>query len=238
MSLRFAILFGICIFLALSCTTTNNLSNEKTAGHEPLSRHGNPPYYSVAGKRYFPIRDSKNYNISGLASWYGKAFHGQRTANGEVFDRFAFTAAHKTLPLPSFVEVTNLANHRSVIVRVNDRGPFHGDRLIDLSYAAAKQLGFAEKGIAKVNIRALAVSRGKSDSHAFIQIGAFRELAMAEQFKIQFSQLQAPLPTIILPAKDWYRVQVGPLKDLKEVNTAVEVINEKGITNWFFVSSR
>ncbi|NBA97481.1 septal ring lytic transglycosylase RlpA family protein [Pseudomonas sp. R5(2019)] len=116
----------------------------------------NGPYkaapYSVLGKSYFPISDSRSYVATGTASWYGTKFHGQNTANGEVYDLYGMSAAHKTLPLPSYVRVTNLDNQKSVVLRVNDRGPFYSDRIIDLSYAAAKKLGYAETGTARVKV--------------------------------------------------------------------------------------
>ncbi|WP_025129299.1 septal ring lytic transglycosylase RlpA family protein [Pseudomonas sp. PH1b] len=111
--------------------------------------------YTVLGKTYFPIQESKNYVASGTASWYGTKFHGQNTANGEVYDLYGMSAAHKTLPLPSYVRVTNLDNNRSVVLRVNDRGPFYSDRIIDLSYAAAKKLGYAETGTARVKVEGI-----------------------------------------------------------------------------------
>ncbi len=111
--------------------------------------------YPVLGKTYVPIQESKNYVASGTASWYGTKFHGQNTANGEVYDLYGMSAAHKTLPLPSYVKVTNLDNNRSVILRVNDRGPFYSDRIIDLSYAAAKKLGYAETGTARVKVEGI-----------------------------------------------------------------------------------
>ena len=111
--------------------------------------------YTVLGKNYFPIQQSKDYVASGTASWYGTKFHGQNTANGEVYDLYGMSAAHKTLPLPSYVRVTNLDNSRSVILRVNDRGPFYSDRIIDLSYAAAKKLGYAETGTARVKVEGI-----------------------------------------------------------------------------------
>jgi rare lipoprotein A len=111
--------------------------------------------YTVLGKTYFPLQDSRTYVASGTASWYGTKFHGQNTANGEVYDLYGMSAAHKTLPLPSYVRVTNLDNHRSVILRVNDRGPFYSDRIIDLSYAAAKKLGYAETGTARVKVEGI-----------------------------------------------------------------------------------
>jgi len=111
--------------------------------------------YTVLGKTYFPLQESKTYVQSGTASWYGTKFHGQNTANGEVYDLYGMSAAHKTLPLPSYVRVTNLDNHRTVILRVNDRGPFYSDRIIDLSYAAAKKLGYAETGTARVKVEGI-----------------------------------------------------------------------------------
>lgn len=111
--------------------------------------------YTVLGKSYFPIQDARNYNVTGTASWYGTKFHGQATANGEAYDLYGMTAAHKTLPLPSYVRVTNLDNGRSVILRVNDRGPFYSDRIIDLSFAAAKKLGYAESGTARVRVEGI-----------------------------------------------------------------------------------
>ena len=111
--------------------------------------------YVVFGKQYFPIQDARRYQAVGPASWYGTKFHGQATANGEAYDLYGMTAAHKTLPLPSYVRVTNLDNGKSVILRVNDRGPFYSDRIIDLSFAAAKKLGFAEKGTARVKVEGI-----------------------------------------------------------------------------------
>ncbi|MFS8136839.1 MAG: septal ring lytic transglycosylase RlpA family protein [Thermomonas sp.] len=121
---------------------------------EPRSRTGNGNY-SVLGKRYQVLDDPEGYVETGLASYYGTKFHGRRTSSQEVYDMYAFTAAHKTLPLPSFARVTNLDNGKSIIVRVNDRGPFHSGRVIDLSYAAAVKLGYRDKGTARVEVRAV-----------------------------------------------------------------------------------
>ena len=121
---------------------------------EPPSRGGNAPRYEVFGKTYKVMKSAKGYRETGLASWYGKKFHGRKTSNGEVYDMFKLTAAHKSLPLPTWVRVTNLANGKSVILRVNDRGPFHKGRIIDLSYAAATKLETVGK-IATVEIEAI-----------------------------------------------------------------------------------
>ncbi|MCQ9424590.1 septal ring lytic transglycosylase RlpA family protein [Pseudomonas sp. LJDD11] len=111
--------------------------------------------YTVLGKSYFPMNDGRRYVATGTASWYGTKFHGQNTANGEVYDLYGMSAAHKTLPLPTYVKVTNLDNNRTVVLRVNDRGPFYSDRIIDLSYAAAKKLGYAESGTARVKVEGI-----------------------------------------------------------------------------------
>lgn len=129
---------------------------------EPRSRVGNRSY-AVLGKRY-QIRDSADgYVEAGMASYYGKKFHGRLTSNQEVYDMYAFSAAHKSLPLPSYVRVTNLANGKSVVVRVNDRGPFHAGRVIDLSFAAATKLGFTKQGTARVEVQALTPDEGRGN---------------------------------------------------------------------------
>lgn len=122
---------------------------------EARSAVGNRPTYAVLGKKYRVLADTKGYVEKGTASYYGQKFHGRRTSNLEVYDMYAFTAAHKTLPLPSFARVTNLDNGKSVVVRVNDRGPFHEGRVIDLSYAAAVKLGITQRGTGRVEVRAL-----------------------------------------------------------------------------------
>jgi peptidoglycan lytic transglycosylase len=122
---------------------------------EPRSRNGNPPFYDVLGKRYFVLSSGVGYVERGVASWYGPGFHKVRTSTGETYDMYAMTAAHKTLPLPAYVRVTNLQNGRSVVVRVNDRGPFVGNRIIDLSYTAAAKLDMLRNGTAMVEVRTL-----------------------------------------------------------------------------------
>ncbi len=111
--------------------------------------------YVVLGKKYYPMQSAHDYQETGTASWYGTKFHGLKTANGETYDLYGMTAAHKTLPLPSYVKVTNLDNGRSVTLRVNDRGPFYSDRIIDLSFAAAKKLGYSDKGVARVKVEGI-----------------------------------------------------------------------------------
>lgn len=121
---------------------------------EPLNARANEPY-AVFGRRYRPYRSLRPYRQRGIASWYGSKFHGRRTSSGERYDMYAMTAAHTVLPIPSYARVTNLSNGRSVVVRINDRGPFHRDRIIDLSYAAAYKLGYLRSGSARVEVEAL-----------------------------------------------------------------------------------
>lgn len=129
---------------------------------EPKSRGGNKSSYEVWGKTYRVMDSAEGYVAEGTASWYGNKFHGHKTSNGEIYDMYSFSAAHKSLPLPTYLKVTNLENQRSVIVRVNDRGPFHGDRLIDLSYAAAARLDYHKKGLARVRIEAITPAQGQT----------------------------------------------------------------------------
>lgn len=184
---------------------------------EAKSRYGNPPHYEVFGKRYYVSPGSKGYVKRGVASWYGRKFHGRRTSSGEAYDMYAMTAAHRSLPLPTYVRVINLENKRQAIVRVNDRGPFHSNRIIDLSYAAAVKLGVAKKGTAHVEIRAIDPSRWKKaartappttasaparddsgdnlednlgdnpEDRLYLQAGAFTDPAGAERLKARLS---------------------------------------------------
>lgn len=147
------LLTGGCALLAVACSSTG----DKTAGlrAEPPSKSGNPLNYEVFGKRYAILGTSEGYRERGIASWYGDDFHGKRTSSGAPFDMYSISAAHKTLPIPTWVKVTHLANGKSLVLRINDRGPFVGDRVIDLSYAAAKELGMTSKGTGEVLIEAI-----------------------------------------------------------------------------------
>ncbi len=143
---------------------------------EPLSRTGNDPYREM-GKVYVPLHTAEGFEQRGIASWYGKAFHGKRTSNGEKYDMYKMTAAHKILPLPSYVSVTNVSNKKTIIVRVNDRGPFVDDRIIDLSFAAASELDLVGPGTGEVKVKAIVPKGGrfarKENREVFIQAGAF-----------------------------------------------------------------
>jgi rare lipoprotein A len=151
-------------------------------GNEPLHRYANRPYV-VLGTTYTPMTAPGNYKERGIASWYGKKFHGQHTSSGETYDMYAMTAAHPTLPIPSFARVTNLANNKSVVVRVNDRGPFLHDRIMDLSYTAAHKLGIIGNGSSEVEVESIAADTAV--------IAA--PIALADPVKV------VPLPPAVVP---------------------------------------
>lgn len=214
---------------------------------EPLSRYGNMASYEVFGKRYFTLASSEGYVERGVASWYGKKFHGRRTSSGESYDMYEMTAAHKTLPLPSYAEVTNLENGRKVIVRINDRGPFHGDRLIDLSYSAATKLGIVSRGTGKVEVRAIQPEQQASmpakqtavaanptqQGPVFIQVGAFSNAHRAEEIRTQIKQEvsdQVEIMPLSRPQGKLYRVRVGPLASLEVSNRIANRLMHLGFT--------
>lgn len=197
---------------------------------EPLSKIGNKSY-RVFGKYYNVMSSSKNYKERGIASWYGTKFHARSTSSGEPYNMLAMTAAHKSLPLPTYVRVKNLNNGRTVTVKINDRGPFESNRLIDLSYAAAKKLGIVGHGTARVEVTAIdprhdsdvdtrapvffAKNQYTSSSQRnlmYVQAGAFRNKSNAEKLKRQL-QAYVHTPIVIVQSKKLYLVQIGPVKD-------------------------
>lgn len=211
----------------------------------PVPSTGNPPFYEVFGERYFVMPSSEGYRQTGIASWYGEAFHGKRTSSGTIYNMHELTAAHKTLPLPSLVRVTNLGNGKSVVVTVDDRGPFVKGRLIDLSYAAAKELDIVRSGTAEVEVEALGGASGagpvivyspgdKSASapaggtiapalvparHIYMQVGAFGNLANAERLKTHLESNGVSKVVIRYDASAGnalYRVRIGPLSGSDE----------------------
>lgn len=209
---------------------------------EPVQRTlaGNRSPYTVLGGTYHVLPTEAGYKATGVASWYGEKFHGHRTSNGEVFDMYQVSAAHKSLPIPSFARVTNLDNNRSIIVRVNDRGPFHGDRLIDLSYAAAVKLGYADRGTARVSVEGIVVNswqdtaandtfstesddvlRISAQENRYLQVGAFAELSSARRLSNQLQDLTGR-PVIIRSIESGegnvlHRVRIGPLRNSEEI---------------------
>ena len=183
---------------------------------EPRSRAGNPKSYVVNGQRYYVRSSAVGYKEQGIASWYGYKFHGNKTSNGEVYDMYEMTAAHKSLPLPTYVRVTNLKNNRSIIVRVNDRGPFAKGRIIDLSYVAAQKLDMVKAGTARVEVEALTGSHlADGKGSAMIQIGAFGERAsarkLAQRVANQLNQ-SVVINEVTTSGNTLYRVRIGPFR--------------------------
>jgi rare lipoprotein A len=181
---------------------------------EPRSRYGNPQSYEVFGRTYY-VRDSaEGYRERGIASWYGKKFHGRRTSSGEPYDMYAMTAAHTSLPLPSYVRVTNLENGRSVVVRVNDRGPFADNRIIDLSYAAAHRIGMVEQGTARVEVEAI-TGRGRAfvnGGPVLIQVGAFHDRSNAQALSRRLESARIGPVRIDSEGGRVHRVRIGPVR--------------------------
>ncbi len=179
------------------------------------SKIGNPKSYTVFRKKYDVLHSSKGYKEKGKASWYGKKFHGYKTSNGETYDMYSMSAAHKTLPLPTFVRVKNLENGRSIIVKVNDRGPFHDDRIIDLSYAAASKLGILAKGTGHVEIEA--IDPEIRQPKQYLQIAAFKNQANAKKLALQLQSISLDHPVEIRQHKSnknpLYLVHIGPIAD-------------------------
>lgn len=204
---------------------------------EPLSKYGNHSPYRVHGKVYQVDNHPEGFTQSGKASWYGKKFHGKKTSNQEIFDMYKLTAAHKTLPLPSYVEVTNLKNNKKVVVKVNDRGPFVGDRIIDLSYAAAKALDFVHDGIADVHIRVInapknLVSKPIKQGLTYLQLGAFADQNTAYNLAKKASQLLGieTFVTILTTGNGaLHRVRIGPIASESTVNSLINKITSSGI---------
>ncbi len=214
---------------------------------EPLSRYGNPESYMVYGKRYYTLPSSKGFSERGMASWYGTKFHGKRTSSGEPYDLYGMTAAHKTLPLPTYVKVTNLQNGRSVIVKVNDRGPFHDDRIIDLSYSAAAKLGILGHGTGKVEVSAIdtetggslqlasatpAVTQTSAAQTLYLQVGAFSSQENAERLRNEILAQQIADVRIVEAAGTagtFYKVQIGPLGDTSEADRVARELKPLGI---------
>jgi len=204
---------------------------------EPKSKGGNASSYVVFGQSYQVLNSSRGFTQTGTASWYGKKFHGHLTSNGEVYDMYSMSAAHTRLPLPTYVKVTNLDNNRQVIVRVNDRGPFVGNRIIDLSYAAAYRLDMIKTGTARVRIEAIdpiqwqaqnakknrTVASAASPNSVFLQVAALGNAQAAERLRHRVRQLtQAPVRVLSEQGESpLYRVQVGPLQG-SSVETAIQ----------------
>jgi rare lipoprotein A len=217
---------------------------------EPRSRNGNPPFYDVFGIRYFVLSSSVGYRERGVASWYGPGFHKVRTSTGEAYDMYGMTAAHKTLPLPAYVQVTNLQNGRSVVVRVNDRGPFVGNRIIDLSYTAAAKLDMLRNGTAMVEVRTVDAPTVPPPAQTaapasvppapvtaatpalFVQAGAFSDPANADRLVQKLRG--GGYGTVFvrddqIAGRRMYRVRIGPIPDVADFDRVVAALERAGV---------
>jgi rare lipoprotein A len=220
---------------------------------EPLHRYANRPY-SALGKTYTPLQATGNYKERGVASWYGKKFHGQRTSIGEIYDMYGMTAAHPTLPIPSYARVTNVVTGKSVIVRVNDRGPFLHQRIMDLSYVAAAKLGYINSGSAEVEVESIAVSgtapvetpavkveplpsapvmpvesAGKPTGKVFLQLGAFKSPQGAESFLVRMrgEMGEGSKPLMLYEKEGLTRVHIGPYASESEARNAADKLEDR-----------
>lgn len=220
---------------------------------EPRSRYGNPASYVVFGRTYHVMQSAHGFRERGIASWYGTKFHGRRTSSGEPYDMYAMTAAHKTIPLPSYVRVTNLRNGRQVIVRVNDRGPFAHNRIIDLSYAAAHRLDMIREGTAPVEIEVLATPGmpatlvrqtelsprasvlGNNNINYYIQAASFSDRSNAERLRARLANANlgagVEIQTAELPRGPVYRVRIGPVRGVEQVDRLTARLSEFDIAS-------
>lgn len=223
--------------------------------YEAPRKAGNKSPYIVWGKQYYVMSSADGYVERGIASWYGEKFHGHKTSNGETFDMYAMSAAHKSLPIPSYARVTNLDNGRSVVVRVNDRGPFHGDRLIDLSYAAAKKLGYPSRGTARVEVATITVrpngnmtlagerypyadspvavaeqTRETGEAH-YVQLGSFSQRSPADGLRDKVRQQTGQsvrVRKVETASGLFHRVQVGPFGNADEAKREQQALANRG----------
>jgi rare lipoprotein A len=221
---------------------------------EPRSQYGNPPFYDVFGKRYYVLPSSADYVEIGVASWYGPGFHEIRTSTREPYDMYGMTAAHKTLPSPAYVRVTNLQNGRSIVVRVNDRGPFVGNRIIDLSYVAAAKLDMLRNGTAMVEVRSVgptmaadetgiappvAASTGPNAAPAaargttlYVQAGAFADPVNADRLATKLrvgGYGKVFVRDDVIAGRKFYRVRIGPVPDVPEFDRIVSALEQAGV---------
>ena len=191
---------------------------DETEEKDSQTSAGNPSSYYLLGQSYKVLAFSDNFKQQGIASWYGDDFHGKRTSNGEIYDMHGMTAAHKTLPIPSYVKVTNLKTMRSLVVRINDRGPYHDNRIIDLSYAAAQELDVHLPGIEQVQIETINTNE---ESSVYLQLGVFNNPDNARNLQYKVTANALPKPEIkqaTHQGKRVYKVQIGPLYNNNEVD--------------------
>jgi rare lipoprotein A len=215
-------------------TLDSNKIADAQPRHEVLRVAGNISPYVVNGKEYRLVDQHRGFKERGIASWYGTKFHGHATSNGEIYSLYEMTAAHRTLPIPVYAKVTNLDNGRTTIVRVNDRGPFHANRIIDLSYAAAVKLGYAKQGTARVEIEVIDTDHNPAAFHKaaryYLQVAAFSQLASANALQQKLGEGLA-YPVLIASSSHrgsaMHRVRVGPFVDYSSAQAAKKVLQQQ-----------
>jgi rare lipoprotein A len=249
-------------FVLCSCATeqisTTDLSNQSSVTTASSARHkfrhhatsdvGDSDTANTADEEENLLPRIARYLKQGIASWYGSKFHGKKTASGEIYDMYAMTAAHNTLPISSYARVTNLENQRSVIVRINDRGPFHSDRIMDLSYAAAKKLDLHQTGAAAVEVKAIAPEQAlaqlqntaqKQQQNVYLQVGTFSDKKKAQKLQSKIASHHLPKPEI-LPSthkrSTIYKVQMGPFQSPANVRKLNSQLAKLGIAATQFVT--
>jgi rare lipoprotein A len=234
-ALTFALAFGVLT----GCGSPSRVmpTESQSVINPERGDRGNPPSYEVAGKRYFVLASSNGFRETGIASWYGRDFHGRTTSSGEVYDMNLMTAAHKSLPIPTWVEVTNLSNNRRVIVKVNDRGPFVDGRVIDLSRRAATELGMIEAGTTRVSVRALGASTADPVVRApLATLADSSESDEGSGFSI-ISQARADvLGPDVRPFRPYY-VQVGAFSDRNNATQLANRLKDDGFDNSFVLTT-
>jgi rare lipoprotein A len=241
------------LLLSAACSSTPPVEKAKSHDVRYTSKRGNTPY-EVHGKRYYPLSSSTGFVQRGLASWYGSKFHGRLTANGERYNMYDRTAAHKTLPFDTYVQVTNIRNGKKTIVRINDRGPFVRGRIIDLTYTAARDLDMAEDGVVSVQVKALGYARSKHEAGRLvreyvkpssyqmgeftIQVGAFAEKKNAQRLHASLNRRYRDTTINIFDqgTQKFYRVRVGQYSRLDQAEAAAKRLQEQGFPNAFAVA--
>ncbi|MDQ7090895.1 MAG: septal ring lytic transglycosylase RlpA family protein [Methylococcales bacterium] len=209
---------------------TADVTVDKPTKIDTQTSAGNPSSYHLLGQFYKVLAFSNDFKQQGIASWYGDDFHGKKTSNGEIYNMYGMTAAHKTLPIPSYVKVTNVKNNLSITVRINDRGPYHDNRVIDLSYAAAQALEIEIQGTEQVEIEA--INPDNNNSPIYLQLGVFNEADNARnlQYKVRVHSLPTPtIKPVILQGKMAYKVQIGPLYTNTEVDDLTLKLVDLGV---------
>ncbi|PIW59008.1 septal ring lytic transglycosylase RlpA family protein [Shewanella sp. CG12_big_fil_rev_8_21_14_0_65_47_15] len=214
-----------------------------TPKYEPYSRRGNKPY-TVYGESYSVMNTDQGFTETGRASWYGEKFHGYETSNGEPYDMYSMSGAHKTLPLPSYAKITNLDNNKQVIIRINDRGPFHSDRILDVSYAAAYKLGMLGTGTARIKLDVIyvgslaatnsAVASAQDSGNHYIQLVASKDQLKLKKMAKELEQ-KYQVQSRVQAANNMYRLQLGPIGQPELADRLLNKVKQDGYPEGYMV---